>query len=189
MMRLMAEPREHPPVLLVTTIFSAQPIAFDWARHKLQNRYGPILMDSVLFDFTETQYYDATMGLRLRLQLIAFADLIAPDSLADIKRTTNDLESEFAQLVEWDVARPLNIDPGYLSLAKWVLATTKDQAHRLYIGKSIFEEVTLRFLHGRWEPWDWTYPNYRREDYREFLARARIAYAERLRMEERRSIR
>ena len=29
--------------------------------------------------------------------------------------------------------RPLNLDPGYLTPAKLVLASTKDHAHRIYL--------------------------------------------------------
>ena len=46
-----------------------------------------------------------------------------------------------------------------------MLATTKDQSHRLYIGRGIFAEVTLRYRNKSFEPWEWTYPDYGSETY------------------------
>jgi len=54
-----------------------------------------------------------------------------------------------------------------------VLATTKDASHRIYLRDGIFGEVTLHFSRGAWRERDWTYPNYRREDYKDFLLACR----------------
>jgi hypothetical protein len=75
----------------------------------------------------------------------------------------------------------LNLDPGVLSLGKFVLATTKDQAHRVYLGDGIFAEVTLRFEAGAFRPWPWTYADYREPAVCDFLKEARVYYRERLR--------
>jgi hypothetical protein len=74
----------------------------------------------------------------------------------------------------------LNLDPGVLSLGKFLLATVKDQAHRIYLGRGIFAEVTLRYQAGAWEPWPWTYPSYRLPDLLAFLQEARDFYRQRL---------
>jgi len=71
---------------------------------------------------------------------------------------TNRLEAR------WSTAhgqRRVNIDPGYLDLAKVVLASTKDYNHRLYIGDGIFAEVTLCYRQHAFQAWAWTYPDYR----------------------------
>jgi hypothetical protein len=70
----------------------------------------------------------------------------------------------------------LNLDPGVLSLGKFLLATTKDQAHRIYLCDGIFAEVTLRFEAGEFVPWPWTYADYREPDVREWLKQAREYY-------------
>ena len=48
-------------------------------------------------------------------------------------------------------------------LGKFLLATTQDQAHRLYLRDGIFAEVTLRFQAGQFEPWPWTYADYQEQ--------------------------
>jgi hypothetical protein len=73
------------------------------------------------------------------------------------------------------------LDPGYLAPGKFVLASTKDHAHRLYLGQGIYGEVTLVFQGGKWLPQEWTYPNYRRGDYHDFLTRCRQRYLQSLR--------
>ena len=89
--------------------------------------------------------------------------------LADIKRQTNAWEAEYAALGLHPEPRPLNLDPGYITLAKLVLASTKDHAHRIYLGDGIYAEVTLAYRDRRWQPLEWTYPDYRRDDYQQFF--------------------
>ena len=59
----------------------------------------------------------------------------------------------------------MNIDPGYLTLSKVVLLTTKDYTHRIYLAGGIYAEVTLRYKSGTFNPWDWTYPDYKTPEY------------------------
>ena len=42
---------------------------------------------------------------------------------------------EYAALSRHPEPRPLNLDPGYLTPAKLVLASTKDHAHRIYLAR------------------------------------------------------
>ena len=131
--------------------------------------------------FDQTDYYAATMGGDLRKQFFAFHDLITPVRLADVKRHTNALERELRQSGSYPESRPVNIDPGYLTLGKFLLATTKDQAHRVYLRDGIFAEVTLHYQAGAFEPWPWTYADYRQPAVLAFLQEARTYYHDRLR--------
>src|SRR5262249_38812891 len=123
---------------------------------------------------------ERTMGPRLRKQFLVFANLVEADRLAHIKLRTNALEEELAASGEYTEPRPLNLDPGILALGKWMLATTKDQAHRIYLRDGIFAEVTLRFQGDSYEPWPWTYADYRLPHVIEFLNQCRVYYRERL---------
>src|SRR5260370_221008 len=176
----MAEPRPHVPVLLVVAAFGRHGEALRWARERLEQAYGPVSLAGEPFAFTHTAYYEPTMGPGLTKQLLAFRDLVSPDCLPDVKRHTNVLEAELAASGHFGEARPLNLDPGVLTLGKFLLATTKDQAHRIYLRDGIFAEVTLRFEAGAFEPWPWTYADYREPVVRAFLNEAREFYRERL---------
>jgi hypothetical protein len=136
-------------------------------------------LESLGFPFEQTRYYEAAMGPGLRKQFLAFNDLVDPERLASIKLHTNALERELAETRSYAESRPLNLDPGLLTLGKLVLATTKDQAHRVYLRQGIFAEVTLRYQDGAWEPWPWTYADYREPAVRAFLEEARAYYRER----------
>jgi hypothetical protein len=161
------------PVLLILAASSRHPEALDWASQRCAQIHGPIVLTSEAFDFTETDYYTATMGTELKKQFVAFERLIDPVALAAIKQATNHYEAEYAALGRHTEPRPLNLDPGYITPAKLVLASTKDHAHRIYLYGGIYAEVTLAFRQRRWQPLDWTYPDYRRNDYQQFFTRCR----------------
>lgn len=164
---------EHVPVLLIVAISSRYHEALAWARERMEREFGPLALTSDVFAFTETDYYAATMGTDLKKQFVALEQLIDPGDLADIKRRTNEWEAEYAALGRHPEPRPLNLDPGYITPAKLVLASTKDHAHRVYLRDGIFAEVTLVYRGRRWQPLEWTYPDYRRDDYQEFFTRCR----------------
>jgi hypothetical protein len=166
--------------MLVVAGFSRHPEALAWARQRLEEGFGPVTGASGPLVFDQTTYYTPTMGPDLRKQFFAFGDLVAADRLADIKLRTNELEAELAGTGAFSEVRPVNLDPGLLTLGKFMLATTKDQAHRIYLRDGIFAEVTLRFHAGAFEPWPWTYADYRQAAVLDFLAQAREAYRRRL---------
>jgi hypothetical protein len=176
----MYEPRTPAPVLLVVAAFSRHTAAIAWGRERLEAACGPVARASEPFLFNQTAYYEATMGRDLRKQFLAFAKLVAPDCLPSLKRRTIALERELAESAAYPEVRPLNLDPGVLHLGKFLLATTKDQAHRIYLQDGIFAEVTLRYQAGRFEPWPWTYADYRQACVQEFLLQARAYYREQL---------
>jgi hypothetical protein len=123
------------------------------------------------------------MGSPLRKRFYAFEQLIDPARIAEIKRLTNSWERQYAQQFPTAEPRPLNLDPGYLELAKLVLASTKDHAHRIYLGGGIYAEVTLQYrLKAGWQPLPWTFPDYRRADYHEFFERCREHLRHRLKV-------
>ncbi len=177
----MARPRVPDPLLLVIAAFSRHESALEWARHRLEEVFGPIAQASIPFDFSQTRYYEPTMGPGLRKQFLVFQNLVPPDRLAAIKLATNDLEAEAARTGGYPEPRPLNLDPGLLALGKFMLATTKDKDHRLYLGDGIYAEVTLRYTAGAFEPWPWTYADYREPKVQAFLKEAREYYHFRLR--------
>jgi hypothetical protein len=178
---IMSEPRPQKPVLLVVAAFSRHADALAWGRDQLAQCYGPVGLASEPFDFHHTDYYQPAMGADLRKQFFAFENLVEPGCLPAVKLHTNRLEETLASEGRYAEARPLNLDPGVLSLGKFLLATTKDQAHRVYLRDGIFAEVTLRFEAGAYEPWPWTYADYREPHVRAWLGEAREYYKQRLR--------
>lgn len=162
--------------LLVAAVFSRHEEALAWARERLIEQFGSIALESQPYPFAYTAYYTKQMGPSLTKQLFAFERLVPLARLADVKNATIKLEGELRASGQFPDERPLNIDPGFLGLGKFMLATTKDQAHRIYLKDGIFAEVTLRYQDGEYVPWPWTYADYREDFVREFLNRAREFY-------------
>ncbi len=177
----MADPRKPQPVLLIVAAFSRHPGALAWARARLQEAFGPVALVSPAYEFKQTAYYERTMGPALRKEFVVFRDCVPPDCLPEAKLATNALEAELARAGGYPEPRPLNLDPGLLSLGKFLLATTKDQAHRVYLRAGIYAEATLRYQAGAFVPWPWTYADYRQPGVLTFLKEAREFYRQRLR--------
>ena len=179
----MAVPQEPPLALLVIASFSKHLSALEWAHQRLEVEFGPISEASQIYSFHHTKYYTSVMGEGLQKQLLAFRRLVTCDQLATIKLKTNQLEVELAKSARYGETRPINLDPGLLTLGKFTLATTKDQSHRIYLGQGIYAEVTLRFHAGQYEPWPWTYADYREPEVLAILKRFRDAHRDRLNVE------
>jgi len=162
------------PVLLFIAVFSPDNSAFGWVRKRAESQWGNIILESESFPFeTFTDYYAESMGPVLPKRLCAFENLIIPDALPQIKRQTNDWEEEFKSMTSNSAERPINIDPGYIDLAKLILASTKDHAHRIYLAEGIFAETTLMYTQKHWKAMPWTYPDYQSIGYQQFLTQCR----------------
>ena len=141
----------HNPqkVLPVTAVFSRYPQALEWAAETMEKEWGKVVLKSEAFPFEQTHYYDVTMGTSLRKQFLVSLPLMTPDELVERKHQSNAWEVLYAQQFPQDEPRPLNIDPGYLDMGKLVLASSKDFAHRIYMARGIYAEITLFYRHGQ----------------------------------------
>ncbi|MDR2761690.1 MAG: DUF4416 family protein [Planctomycetaceae bacterium] len=170
----MGEIKKVQSVFLIVAVFSSDETSFDWAFEKIESQFGKIIIKSEKFNFDNfTDYYSRSMGENLYKQLWGLQNLIDPSILSDIKLITNQLEKDFINENNSDVSRPLNLDPGYVDLGKLILASTKDHSHRIYLSKGIFAETTLIYRQKKWQPLDWTYPDYQSEICLNFLDQCR----------------
>ena len=144
----------------------------------LKPRFGDAELRSGSFSFNDTDYYREEMGADILREYIVFSKLIDPGALAEIKLFTNKVEADFADKALG--ARRVNIDPGLISPAKIMLATTKDYAHRVPLARGIYCEVTLSFKEKSFGPLAWTYPDYKRQLTIDFFNKARNIYMEQL---------
>ena len=138
------------------SLFSGNTELIEDTIKKTEGYFGPVEWTSENLVFDRTRYYEREMGWPLYRKFIAFSELIRPDSIVDIKLITNKIEKD--HLI--DNKRSINIDPGYISLERLVLATGKNYTHRIYLGKGIYADLTLVFHSGTFMPLAWTYPDY-----------------------------
>lgn len=166
--------------MLLVAAFSRYQAALDWAKQRVEQSWGSILLQSPLYDFAETAYYETEMGANLRKQFFLLDGDFDPAQLVEKKLTANAWEAEYAATAGHAERRPLNLDPGYITLGKLVLASTKDFVHRVYLDQGIYAEVTLFFKHNRWQHHDFTFPDYRRADYHQFFSQCRQLLKQRI---------
>lgn len=164
--------------LLFFALFSKSTGVIEAAEQRLASLFGPITFRSPRFLFDDTKYYERTMGAGVQKEWIAFDRLIDQASLGDLKIQTNQIEVELAVELPLDVPRPINIDPGMVDEGKVMLASTKNHAHRIYVGQGIFVEVTLYLREGNWDFWPWTYRDYRRPEAKTFFDQVRARFRE-----------
>ncbi len=170
-----------PPAKLVCGVLFNPAVEWAFVEDALAADFGEIDLHSPTWPFDFTDYYDHETGPGVQRTFVAFERLVAMDALPDIKRRTNEIEAELARRLDVPAPRPVNLDPGYVDAAKLVLATTKDQAHRIYLRDGLYAEVTLTFRGGRFEAWPWTYLDYASGRYHEFFGQVRGRYFEQTR--------
>lgn len=170
----MGEPQEPLRVKLIAGLLVGDESLLARARESLAEQFGVIESVSDVWPFVMTQYYEKELGSRICRQFVSFAEPFAMDGIADVKLATNALERRLAsELGRPPDERPVNIDPGYITLGSLVLATTKPQSHRIYLGRGISAEVTLGYESGGWRAWPWTYPDFAASTYHAFLSEVR----------------
>jgi len=166
------------PVKLFCGIIGKSREVISPARDELCRLFGKIDRESEILPFDFTDYYAEEMGEGLLRQFVAFQGLIDPAKLAGIKIATNTIEDKFSVTNAGKISRTVNLDPGYITAANLILATTKDFSHRICIGDGIYAEVTLNFKKNGCTFFDWTYPDFKSGKYTPFFLEIRKAYME-----------
>jgi hypothetical protein len=162
----------HPPqkAKLIVGMLSSMPELFGKARADLERRFGAVEIESPVMNFDSTDYYNDELGTPIKRRFLCFAQPFDPDELPSAKAFTNEIETRASSETGRAPRRPLNLDPGYVTLGK-------DYSHRIYVGGGIYAEVTLEFHKGGFQPHPWTYPDYRKAEYLEFFDAARRSLA------------
>ena len=168
----MSAPRPALPAKLVVGFFLKERGLAGSIIDQLSDRFGALDLVSPWLPFGFTNYYTREMGEPLSRRLLCFRSLGAQDALADIKCATNQIEASFTA----GRNRRVNIDPGLLSLERFVLATGKNFAHRIYLKSGIFADLTLIYRKAGFETLPWTYPDYASPQLQAYLAKIRYKY-------------
>jgi len=144
------------PILFIGTLFSEKN-CFEDVFPVLKDKFGNVLFQSDIQPWNYSDHYTKELGTPLQRNFIFFDGVIDPSTLADIKLVTNDLEAIYSL----DGKRKINLDPGYLTLAKVVLASTKNYSHRIYLGKGIYAELALLYRNHQFIAMPYTYNDYK----------------------------
>ena len=164
----MAIPQKPKKVKLFIGMLSSNIKDFELIKKDLK-KYGEIDYESDIFDWKFTKYYNDELGEDIKKKFIFFKNLIKPEDIVKIKLETNKIEERYSK----DNKRQINLDPGYLTLSKVLLATAKDYSHKIYIGKGIYGDVVLTFRNNTFEPHTYTFKDFRTKEYIELFNKIR----------------
>jgi hypothetical protein len=156
------------PVLFVGILFSEVRF-FEDVLPALKAKFGRILLESEIQPWNFSDHYSEELGSPLYRKFIFFGEIIDPSILPDIKLYTNEIESSYSHSGK----RRINLDPGYITLAKVVLASTKNYSHRIYLGKGIYAELALLYRGHQFHSMPYTYNDYKDPAYLNMFMTAR----------------
>ncbi len=152
----MSIPRIPGPARLIVSVLTPRKEVADHAKKQLVCEFGPIENEIGPLAFDFSNYYDKEMGPGIQRWMWVFSDLVDRAELVRIKCLTNQLEEAYTN----GGKRAFNLDPGLMTLENFVLATGKNRANRIYLGRGIFADLTLMFHKASYCPLEWTYPDY-----------------------------
>jgi len=164
--------KNPPPVTLFLAALYAPAFTDEQITALVENIFGRAVMQTPAYEFSFSDYYLGEMGPNLRKCFYVLERLIDPAEIVDWKLRALEVEAQHSA----GGKRTINLDPGYLEAPKLVLATTKNFAHRIYLGRGVFADVQLYVRNGKFQVYPWTYPDYRTAEHLSFFERAREFY-------------
>jgi len=165
----MARPVPVEPVKYFVAVLYRDPAVLERLRGELVRRWGTIDYEGRDHPFDLTDYYRDEMGESLVRRIVAFERLMPPTELVAMKHACNGIEEQFAI----GGRRQVNLDCGYLDHHKVVLASMKGAGHKLYLADGVWGDFTCRWQRGAFQPFEWSFPDFKEGRYRDELARIR----------------
>ena len=156
----MRELRRPAPAYFFVAMLGQENHLLSRAKDALTAFFGPVEYESDANPFFYTDYYEKELGKDLMRQFLFFSQTRDPYEIVKAKIFTMQIEGSMGRGEGGRMVRQVNIDPGYLTQAKIVLASSKDFSHRIYLGRGVFAEVTLSFAEGSYRPHSYTFPEY-----------------------------
>jgi hypothetical protein len=168
----MGQINEFKKVKLFCGLIFGQTAVAAKAKVFLGDHFSSIDSQSAIIPFALTDYYQIEMGAPLFRQFVSFAELLAPEKLPEIKIFTNRLEKQSARLGK----RTINLDPGYMSDANVIIATSKNHYHRVPLKRGIYAHLEYILKNKQISFLPWTYPDFQTEAYVDFFRQLYILF-------------
>lgn len=171
--KVMSIPTIPLDVKLVISVLYVREAVFEKVIKDLLSHFSSIDYVSEKILFKETSYYNDELGDEIFRKFISFTGLFNRSRLSDVKLITNKIEGKF---LDKSGKREINLDPGFLSLENFILATGKNYSHRIYLSDGIYGDLTLIFKNRFFETLPWTYPDYASKKVQDILLSIRKIY-------------
>lgn len=172
----MAKPLPPFPVKFFIAALYSDPVVFAKTKELLASLWGKIDYCGNDRPFDVTGYYDEEMGFPQIRQILTFEKLYDPTLLVSMKLRCNELEKELV----CGGKRVVNLDAGYLDHNKVVLASAKEAGQKVYLDKGIYADLAGRYKNGKYQPFEWSFPDFRDGRYDQELCEIRAIYLRQL---------
>lgn len=169
----MAKPRRVEHAVLFMGILASGLDTLAMGAEAVAERFGMPDCGCGPWAFSNTDYYRDELGERPLRAFLGWHGSFSTDGIAGVKILTNALELEIAEGVGGGLLRPVNLDPGYLTRAKLVLASAKNFSHRIHLRDGIYGEVTLLYRGKGFRVLPWTFPDFGSGRYDRFFLELR----------------
>lgn len=153
----MAEIKTALPVKYFVAVLYREEEHLDKARLLMENIWGEIDIEGKAHLFDVTEYYKPEMGSPIFRRLYSFEKLQLPTFLVQMKIHCNQLE----QQLSIEGKRAVNLDAGYLDHNKVVLASAKEAGQKIYLDRGIYADLAGRYKSGKYQPFEWSFPDFR----------------------------
>ena len=163
---------------LFVAILSSEDAPVERVEKAMESRWGPLDFQGPNHPFVATDYYGDEMGQELHRRLVSFEKPIAPEGIVEIKLEANAVEADFSDAAG---RRRVNLDVGYIDRNKVVLASAKFAGQKIHLGRGIYADFVLRYRDGSYEPFEWTFPDFRGGRYNADLLEIRALYRQAMR--------
>lgn len=173
----MAAPQQVPPVKLIVAVLWAKSPSLEHAIHLMMEKWGKIDFQGADHPFDVTNYYEAEMGPNLKRRLLSFTELVPAEGIKPAKLDCNALEDQLRN----ERGREVNLDIGYLDHNKIVLASCKYAGQKIPLGDGVHADMVARYARGKYQPFEWTFPDFKTDRYDAELNAVRQTYLEQLR--------
>ncbi len=123
----------------------------------IEKDFGKIIKQTEEYSTEYSKYYEKEMGKNLLKKFVVVDRIVEKNQLIYLKKYSQNLEKHLSISDN----RTVNIDPLYLDLDQIVVATSKYRGNRIYLGEGVFAELELWYHHKSFQPFLWTYLDYK----------------------------
>ena len=153
-------------LLFFSVLFRSDLFSFNTIEDRIAQLYGEAIRFKPKFN-PLVSYYEKEMGIGSPLERYFF---VSPDPKPrEFLLSTKLLSLNWERDWSVDQKRQVNIDVGFISLENLILATTKNFSHRVYLGQSIYADLTYVAQDGTFNVLPWTYPDYKDQEKIDFF--------------------
>jgi len=161
-----------PPVKYFVAALFHDSNALDRVRPLLQQHWGSVDFEGSNHHFDVSNYYEPEMGDPLQRRILSFEKPADPTMLVEMKLACNEIENALAV----GGKRIVNCDAGYLDHNKVVLASAKEAGQKIYLDKGIYADLAGRYKADKYQPFEWSFPDFKDGRYDSELLAIRALY-------------